>query len=97
QKVIHEILFDHVALVTKADDEILDAMVTVDFHDVPDDRPAADLDHRLGPQRAFFRDAAAEPAGEDDAFQGRISPALTIMRLLPCRPRRPRSGATRRS
>ena len=36
---------------TKADDELADAMVGVDLHDMPDDRPMSDLDYRFGAER----------------------------------------------
>jgi len=35
QEVIREILLDNVALVTTTDDEIIDSVGRVDFHDVP--------------------------------------------------------------
>ena len=40
----------------------------IDLHDVPENRLAADLDHRLGPGGGFFGDAGAESTGEDDGF-----------------------------
>ncbi|MOA60389.1 hypothetical protein D3C78_1852500 [compost metagenome] len=48
QEIVREVFLDYVALVTKADHEIVDPIVGIRFHDVPDDRLAADLDHRLG-------------------------------------------------
>ena len=68
QEVVGEILLDHVALVAEADDEIVDAVMGVDLHDVPEDRLAADLDHRLRPQVGFLGDAGAQAAREDDRF-----------------------------
>ena len=59
QEVVGEILLDHIALVAQADDEIVDAVGGVDFHDVPDDRLAADFDHGLGLQVGFLADAGA--------------------------------------
>ena len=35
------------------------------LHDVPEDRLAADLDHRLGPCVRLLREPGAEPARED--------------------------------
>ena len=46
------------------DDEIRQAVGGVGLHDVPQDRLAADLDHRLGPQGGFFAQTGAVSAGE---------------------------------
>ncbi len=54
QEVIGEVLLDHIALVSAADHEIVDAMGGIDLHDVPQDRLAADLDHWLGLQVGLF-------------------------------------------
>jgi hypothetical protein len=48
EEVVGEVLLDDVALVAEADHEVVEAVVAVDLHDVPQDRPLADLDHRLG-------------------------------------------------
>ena len=39
-------------------------MVGIELHDVPEEGPAADLDHRLGPDVGFLRESAAETAGQ---------------------------------
>ena len=65
QEVVREVLLDHVALVAEAHDEVAEPVVAVGLHDVPQDRPLADLDHRLGSRRGLFRQARAETAGED--------------------------------
>src|SRR6185503_4052524 len=70
QEVVREILLDDVALVATADHEVVGAVRRVDLHDVPEDRAAADLDHRLRPQIALLGDPRAEPAGENDDFHG---------------------------
>src|SRR6185436_20751898 len=70
QKIVREILLDHVALVAGAHDELVDAVAREDLHDVPQDRVAADLDHRLGPQMRFLADASAESPREYDGFHG---------------------------
>jgi hypothetical protein len=68
QVVIGEELLDDVALVPQADHELVDPMRRVDLHDVPENRPPADLDHRLGPRLGLFTDAGSKPSGEDDCF-----------------------------
>ena len=68
QRVVREELLDHVALVAEADDEIIDAMSTVHLHDMPQNRPSADFNQRLGAADSLFAEARAEAAGEDDGF-----------------------------
>ena len=68
ENVIGEVFLDHVAAITEADHEIGDPVMTVEFHDVPQDRPAADLDHGLGPQPGFFRKTRAAPTCQNHRF-----------------------------
>ena len=68
KKVILKILLDDVALVAEADDEFIDPMVGIDLHDVPDDRHAADLDHRLRLGVRFFRKSRSKTAGKKNCF-----------------------------
>ena len=46
--VVEEERLDHVAAVAERDVEFFEAVVRVVLHDVPEDGPPADLDHRLG-------------------------------------------------
>ena len=66
QEVVGEVLLDDVALVAQADHEVAEAVVAVRLHDVPQDRPLADLHHGLGPGGGLFGQAGAETAGKDD-------------------------------
>ena len=59
QEVIGEVLLYQVPFVAAANHEIGDAMVGVDFQDVPEDGLPADFYHGLGPHAAFFADAGA--------------------------------------
>ena len=54
QKIIGKIFFDHVAFISEADDEVVDSVVGIYFHDVPENRFAADLDHRFGVSCSFL-------------------------------------------
>lgn len=54
EEIVREILFDDVAFVATADNKVIHAVVRVHLHDVPEDRTAADLDHRLGLEVSFF-------------------------------------------
>src|SRR5271166_2244257 len=68
QVIIHEVLFDHVSLVAEAHDEIVDPVRGIHLHDVPKNRLAADLDHRLGPNRCFFCKTGAETARQQHSL-----------------------------
>ena len=66
--VVVKILLDDLALVTKGQDEILEAKARVDGHDVPEHGPTADLDHGFGLDRGFFAQARTLAAAHDDDF-----------------------------
>ena len=59
QAVVGKELFDHVAFESQADHEIIQPIVGVDFHDVPENRPPSNLDHWFGPYLCLFGDAGA--------------------------------------
>ena len=62
--VVEEVSLDDVAAVAERTDEVTEAVVGVDLHDVPEHRPVADLDHRLGPVLGLFAHARAQPAAQ---------------------------------
>ncbi len=64
QVVVGEVLLDQVALVAKADDEVLDPVGGIHLHDVPQHRLAADLHHRLWAQGGLLAQARAEATGQ---------------------------------
>jgi len=68
QKVVGEVFLDQVALVAKANNEIVDAMGGIDLEDVPEDRQAADFHHWFGAEAGFFAEAGAEAAGENYGY-----------------------------
>src|SRR4030081_2129254 len=70
KKVVGEVLLDDVALVSATDNEVIDAMLRVNLQNVPENRTAANLDHRLGTNYRFFRETRADAASEDDCFHG---------------------------
>ena len=47
QKVIRKILFDHIAFEPTANHKVIHTIMRIDLHDVPQNRFAADLNHRL--------------------------------------------------
>src|ERR1051325_7647446 len=83
EKVVREILFDHVALVAEADDEVVESLVAVDLHHVPQHRTAADLDHRFRPHAGLFGDARPQSAGQDDDLHGCPTCSVLLPRASP--------------
>ena len=68
QEVVRKVLLDVVLFVTRADDEFVKAVVTVQFYDVPQDRYPNQFAHGLRIELTFLTDASAETAREDNAF-----------------------------
>jgi len=68
EEVVGKILLDDIALVSQANDEIVDPVMRVNLHDVPEDRPAPDLDHGFWLEMGFLADASAQTSGKDDNF-----------------------------
>src|SRR5262249_31056840 len=66
QEVVREIFLDHIALVPKAYDELMDPMGAVDLHDVPQHRIAADFRHRLWLDGCFLRQPRPQSARKND-------------------------------
>ena len=54
QKVIRKILFDHIAFEPTANHKVIHTIMRIDLHDVPQNRFAADLNHRLRFQVRFL-------------------------------------------
>ena len=61
---------DRLALVARGDDELVVTEAEVVAHDVPQDRPAADLHHRLRPDDRLLGEPAPESAGQDRCLHG---------------------------
>ena len=70
--VVQKILFNGVRAVSETQDEVFVAVVRVILHDVPEDRPVANRDHRLGDIVRIFAQAHPESATEDDHFHGSV-------------------------
>jgi hypothetical protein len=68
QVVVEEVALDHLPAVAQAEDEVVEAVVRVALHDVPEQRPPADLDHRLGPELGLLAHARALTTAEQDDF-----------------------------
>ena len=62
--VVGEVAFDVLSLVAERDDEVLEAVMGVVAHDVPQDRLVADLDHCLGSDLGLLRQSGAESSSQ---------------------------------
>jgi len=63
QEIVGKVFLDDVLLVTGADNELVETVVAVQLHDVPEDGHPAQLYHGLGLELGFFADPCAEAAG----------------------------------
>ena len=63
EEVVVEPLLDHVLLVSGTDDKVIDAKCRILLHDVPENRLAANLDHRLRLVLRFLRNPCAVATG----------------------------------
>ena len=68
EEVVGKPLLDHVLLITCTDDELIETIVAVFLHDVPENRHAPDLDHRLRAQLGLLRNARPPSPGEQYHF-----------------------------
>ena len=66
--VVEEEFLDDVGLVAETQDEILVSVLAVVAHQVPEDRLAADRDHRLGNVFGVIADPRAETSAEQNCF-----------------------------
>lgn len=62
EEIIGEVLFYDVLFVPCADDELVETVVAVELHDVPEDWHTAQFYHGLGFELGFFGDARAVAA-----------------------------------
>jgi len=55
--IVEEVSLDDLALIAQRDKELFKTEVSIVLHDVPEDRMAPDLDHRLWLYFSFFSQA----------------------------------------
>src|ERR1700716_1883627 len=67
--VAKKVLLDDIAPVTQGNDKVLESVVAVHLHDVPDDRKATHRHHGFRLDACLFGKAAAEASGENDNLQ----------------------------
>ena len=63
QEVMGKIVLDILLPIPGADNELIEAIVEIGFHDMPQNRALAYLYHGLGAVLGFLADAGAEAAG----------------------------------
>ncbi|MNR42096.1 hypothetical protein D3C85_1605740 [compost metagenome] len=68
QEIVGEEILDRVALVTKANHEIVNPVGRVLFHDVPENWLAADFDHRFRLEMRLFADARAQATCQNNCL-----------------------------
>ena len=91
--VVEEVLLDHVAAIAEAEHELAEAVVGVVLHDVPEDRPPAHLDHRLGPELGLL----AQSRSQSSATELRLSSRWSALSCLPrCRGEKDEARSERR-
>lgn len=67
-EIVGKIFFDDILFVAAADDEFIDTVVAVSFHDMPQDGLSSDFNHRFGYQIGGFAQTCTETTGNSTAF-----------------------------
>ena len=68
QEIVRKIFLDQVSFVAKTNDKIIEAVKGVGFHNVPQNRPFTDFDHRFRFQMRLFADTRPETACKNHNF-----------------------------
>ena len=68
QEIVSKPLLDILLFVASADNKLSMTIVGILFHNVPKDRHTAYLNHRLGFELRFLRNASPEASGEKNDF-----------------------------
>ena len=83
QEIVGEIFLDDVTLVAAANDEVMDAVERVSFHDVPKDRLATDFDHGFWSSGGFLAYPRSQSTREYDCFHAWASLNILYVKLIP--------------
>ncbi len=67
-EVIGKIFLDDILLIATTDDKILNAVMAVSLHDVPQDGLPSDFNHRFGDQIGRFAQTRTEATGKNHRF-----------------------------
>jgi hypothetical protein len=68
QHVMVEIFLDRFTLIAEAKDELVESIMGVMFHDVPEDGFRPDFDHGFWPKFSFLAQASSHASTENDNF-----------------------------
>jgi hypothetical protein len=63
--VVQEVLLDHVAAVSEAEDELAHPVVGVHLHDVPQNGTATDLHHRFGAEFGLLPETSTQSTAQN--------------------------------
>jgi len=72
KEIVCEVFLYHISLIAAADNELIDPIVRIDFHDMPQDGLPADLDHGLGLDFSFFGQACTESSSQYYGFHSKM-------------------------
>lgn len=71
--VVQKIGFDDFRLIAAAQNELLESMVGIGLHDMPEDRSVSDGNHGLGSEFSFFSETGSHAAAQDeDGYAGEV-------------------------
>src|SRR5258706_9877750 len=71
--VIKEITLDYLTLIAQGDIELVEVIKPIVLHDVPEDGPTTDLDHRLWANLGFFIKARSQSTSKNNDFHRRLN------------------------
>src|SRR2546421_452989 len=66
--VVQEVTLDFFALITQSDEELVQTIMRVMLHDVPENGTSSYFHHRLGPNFSLFGQARTDTACQDCYF-----------------------------
>src|SRR5262249_51477378 len=68
QHEVCEVFFYHITLVAKANYKVPESVRGINHHNMPENRPATNFDHRFRLCIGFLRKASAKSAGQKNDF-----------------------------
>lgn len=71
--LIEEKIFDVVGFVSERQDKFIETAISIDFHNMPDNRLISHIDHGFGFKFRFFFEPGASATTENDCFHVRSS------------------------
>ena len=81
-EVFQEVFLQEMAFVAAANDKIIQSMMRVELHDVPDDRKSSDLDKRLRNRGCLFADTGSVTACKYNNFHHSAPPSDILISIM---------------